>query len=311
MKIGLIGYGSIGERHHRNLTLLKHEIVVLTKRRDVKGVDAESNWRAFAARGPYDVPVVANETFKHVPTLSACLTLKPRAVFVEKPLSQSAQTAAVIARAYKRAGVSLWVGYNLHFFLPLLRIKKMLTSKKLGKIYAMRVSVGQDLRTWRVRDYRKGYASSKKAGGGVLLDLIHDINYPAWLLDEPLHAKAAIVKKISRLEISSEDFAESLLISKSGVIVSLHQDYVRIPVRRSLEIIAEKGSLMWNSETDELTTSMGGGKQKTEHLPVDRNLMYVDEMRAFFTRVQSKKMFSNTDEAVRDLVEIERIRRCS
>lgn len=311
MKIGLIGYGSIGERHHRNLAALSRDVVVLTKRRDLHGVDAVPTWRAFAARGPFDVLIVANETFKHVSTLEHCLALKPKAVFAEKPLSHSARSAASIARAYRRARVSLWVGYNLHFFRPLERVKRIIASRKLGKIYSMRASVGQDLRGWRSRDYRKIYSSSKKAGGGVLRDLVHDINYPAWLLGEPLRAKAAVVKNVSRLQISAEDIAESVLVSPSGVIVSLHQDYLRIPGRRSLEIVAEKGSLLWDSESDRITLAGANGKKKIEAVPVDRNAMYVNELRAFLSRVRSKKYFSNADEAVRDLVEIERIRAIS
>lgn len=309
MKIGLIGYGSIGERHTRNLMALRQDVTVLTKRRDIDAVPVVHDWRTFVNAGPYDVVVVANETASHATTLRRVLAMKPRAVFVEKPLSHTVKSVKDLVGAYRRARISLWVGYNFQFFRPFLRVKQLLKTRRLGKIYAMRVFVGQDLRGWRKRDYRKGYSSSKQAGGGVLLDLVHDINYPAWMFEESLQAKASVVKKVSSLQISTEDIAESILVSKSGVIVSVHQDYLRIPGRRSLEIIAENGSLLWDSESDQLMIAGAYGKKKTERLPVDRNVMYLNEMRSFLSRVRSKTVFSNGDEAVRDLAVIERIKR--
>lgn len=309
MKIGLIGYGSIGARHTRNLIALRQDVTVLTKRRDVEASSVVHDWRTFVKAGPYNAIVVANETASHAATLRRVLALNPRAVFVEKPLSHTVKSVKDIVTAYHRARVSLWVGYNFQFFRPFLRIKKIIASRQLGKIYAMRAFVGQDLRGWRKRDYRKGYSASKTAGGGVLLDLVHDINYPAWLLGEPLRAKASVVKKVSSLQISTEDIAESILVSASGVIVSVHQDYLRIPGRRSFEIVAEKGSLLWDSESDQMTVAGANGKKHIEHLPVDRNVMYVNEMRAFLSRVRSNAYVTNGDEAVRDLAEIEQIKR--
>jgi len=126
----------------------------------------------------------------------------------------------------KQKKISSWVGYNLHFFKPLQRIEVILDRGLLGKVYSLRVSAGQDLRWWRKRNYRSSYSSQVDKGGGVILDLIHDINYPAWLLGERLRPVTVIVKKISALKITVEDCVESLLCSNSGVIVSLHQDYV-------------------------------------------------------------------------------------
>lgn len=229
-----------------------------------------------------------------------CLSLKPRALFIEKPISHTPQGLTSIRTILKQRNISCWVGYNLQFFKPLLRIKQILDRGRLGRIYALRVSVGQDLRQWRKREYRSSYSSQARKGGGVMLDLIHDINYPAWLLREPLRPVAAIVKRVSGLEIKAEDCAESLLTTSSGVMVSLHQDYVRIPAKRSLEIIAARGSLEWDSLSSMIYHWIGK-KYSKEKVLVDRNDMYKAEVAFFLKELKSGVYFSNLNEAIHDV----------
>src|SRR3989338_4493692 len=237
MKIGLIGFGSIGQRHYQNFKKLRQNVVVLSKRKNVALNDIVDTWPAFAGRGPFEAIFITNETFKHLPTIKKCLTLNPRAIFIEKPLSHNSKGLSALVRTLKRKKISTWVGYNWHFSKTLLKIKEILRRKKLGKIYYIRASVGQDLREWRPgRDYSKIYSAKKTFGGGVLLDLVHDINYPAWLLDDVLIPRRSYIRKISNLKIDTEDLVEGVFEGRnSGVIVSAHLDYLRVPGKRRSE----------------------------------------------------------------------------
>ncbi|MFA6389675.1 MAG: Gfo/Idh/MocA family oxidoreductase, partial [Patescibacteria group bacterium] len=183
LKIGIIGFGSIGQRHFNNLAQYKPEITVFSKHKDVLG-QAVNNWGDFKKFGPFDAIFVTNETHKHVPTIFKCLELKPRAIFVEKPISHSLDGLAKVMEEAKKKKISLWVGYNFQFYKPFLKIKEILKSRAIGKIYYARVSAGQDLREWRKRDYRLNYGAKKFQGGGVMLDLVHEINYAGWILGE-------------------------------------------------------------------------------------------------------------------------------
>ena len=294
MKIGLIGFGSIGKRHYENLLRHTKNIAVLSKRKDVGLPRLAASWTGFKNNGQYDAVFITNETSKHVATLKKCLSLKPKAIFVEKPLSHNSKSLESLGKTLKKNRVSVFVGYSMQFFGPFMKIKKALKTKKLGKIYYVRTSVGQDLREWRSgRDYSKVYSAKKEMGGGVILDLVHDINYPAWLLDDALIPKRSLVKKISNLRVDTEDLAESVFIArKTGAIVSVHQDYLRIPGRRSLEIIGSKGSLIWDSSDTE-----------------DRNKMYQREINFFVGLIKSGKYFSNWDEAARDVRNIEYLKK--
>ncbi len=310
MKIGIIGFGSIGQRHYNNLQTHQLDVVVLSSRADVEISHQVKDWKSFVTAGPYDTIFITNETAKHLETIKKCIALKPKALFIEKPLSHSTKGVEVLVRQLKQKKISAWVGYNLQFFAPLVKVKELLQEKKIGAVYYMRVAVGQDLRGWRKRDYREGYSAQKKLGGGVVADLVHDLNYPAWLLDEPLKPVAAFVKKLSPLKIDVEDYAESVFVSKKrNVGVSVHQDYLRIPGKRSLEVVGETGTIIWDSISNVVALESPTGFVWSETLNEDRNIMYQKEIAFFLDKVKGGKWFSNLEEAITDLKNIEFIKK--
>ena len=60
-------------------------------------------------------------------------------------------------------------------------------------------------------DYFNSYSSSKKRGGGVLLDLSHEIDYLQWLFGKVNKIEYKKIKKISNLKIKSEDVAQVII----------------------------------------------------------------------------------------------------
>jgi predicted dehydrogenase len=68
-------------------------------------------------------------------------------------------------------------------FLPsLIEFKRQIFSEKLGKIYSIRAEIGQYLPGWRPEsDYRICVSVQQKLGGGVLLELSHEIDYLSWI----------------------------------------------------------------------------------------------------------------------------------
>lgn len=310
MKIGIIGFGSIGKRHFENIGQQPDvSVIVFSQRTDLGDIESVSTWEDFSAKGPFDAFFITNETAKHVDTIERCLKLNPKALLIEKPLSHNTEKLLEIADNLKQRQISAWVAYNFHFFEPFLRIKKILQDKILGKIYYLRVSVGQDLSKWRARDYNKCYSSSKAGGGGVMLDLVHEINYPTWLLEEKLTVRTCYLDKISDLNIDTEDCAESVLTSESGVIVSIHQDYVRTPYGRFLEIAGELGTLTWDSNDNTIKIKDNSGTILSEKIELERNMMYKDEIDFFIDSVKKGIYFSNIDEAIQDIKLIEELKK--
>ena len=310
MTIGVIGLGSIGERHTRNIQrMYPHASVdILTKRTSwngaAKGTTPIQNERKFFQR-EHDIYFITNETNKHARTILKCLAQKPRGIFVEKPLSHTMADIPRIATIAKKQRTVLIVGYNLQYFKPLRELKKLLKKGSIGTLLAMRIAVGRDIRAWRMRDYRKTYSAQGSKGGGVVLDLIHDLNYPSWLLGESLQFLAGGSARRSRLAIHAEDIAESIFRTKSSVIVSVHQDYLAIPGGRSCEVIGSKGSIIWRWDFPNSKSTLEvriGSKNRTRRIPHGNiNRMYSEEVRAFMRHVGAGKGYTNLPEATHDL----------
>lgn len=308
MKIGLIGFGSAGQRHYNNLQKFTKDIVVLSKRKDIAISNKVDNWLPFKKFGPFDVIFITNETYKHLATVKKCLALKPRAIFVEKPLSHSSRGLVELKKVITREKINLWVGYNRRFYRPLMKIRKYIAEHKIGKIYYLRIFIGQNLREWRNRDYRLSYSAKKEQGGGVVLDLIHEINYASWLLNEPLTLKTGVVRKLSDLKINTEDCADSLLNTKSGTVVSIHQDYLCIPLRWTVEVVGSRGTLYWDRRERKITIQ-NFVKTEVEWASTEYNEMFKDELEFFFGSLRRGKFFTNIDEAIHDIAIIEKLKK--
>lgn len=311
MHIGLIGLGSIGMRHTRNLQELypKAHIDVLTKRTSWEEAGPRTHLinskKEFFAH-KHDVYFITNETNLHTKTVWECLAQKPKGIFVEKPLSHDVRGLEEIHKEVRKQKIVFVVGYSMQYFKPLMEIKKLIARGEVGTVRSMRISVGQDLRGWRKSDYRDGYAADPKRGGGVILDLIHELNYPGWILGEELKVVAGVAGKISDLEIRTEDTAEATLVSKKGVVVSVHQDYLQVPGRRSCEVFGTKGTLLWGwmlNEPDAEHVIEVYGKKGVKRVRVReaRGEMFKREVREFFAHVRKGDRFTNCSEAIVDM----------
>jgi CMP-N,N'-diacetyllegionaminic acid synthase len=94
---------------------------------------------------------------------------------------------------------------------------------------------GQYLPTWRPdTDYTKSYSADISKGGGVLLDLSHEIDYAQWLCGKITEVKS-YQKKISDLDIKSDDMTCLIGKTDKGVYINLTIDYIsKITQRRLL-----------------------------------------------------------------------------
>ena len=306
VKVGLIGFGSVGERHYNNLLNLKCSVAILTKRKDIKNNNIVHEYKCFLSHEPYDLIIVSNETYLHFETIMKVVNLKPKVIFVEKPLALNLSEVKMIEEKVKKSKISLIVGYSRQFYKPYMEIKKFILSKKLGQIYFLRISVGQHLSTWRKRDYRKSYSGNKRLGGSLLFDLVHEINFPAWALEEKLHPLTAVLKKLSGLDIDSEDIAESLFESERGSIVSIHQDFLRRPAGWSCQILGSSGWLRWDSESTKILVKTGVSFI-TKSVADDWNNMFIREMRYVLKVLKNKKPINNIGEAYADIRNILKI----
>ncbi|MDA9404081.1 Gfo/Idh/MocA family protein [Bradyrhizobium sp. CCBAU 45389] len=258
-KAVVIGLGSIGTRHARILRELGLEVATVSRR---DGGDYGSIEEAVAGTQP-DYAVVATETARHADDLQALAQAGFRgAVLVEKPLFA---TAAAPPK-YPFAHIS--VGYNLRFHPVMTGLIEQMRGREAITVAAY---VGQDIRDWRPgRDHRTTASATTDAGGGVLRDLSHELDYLLWLFG-PWHRVAALGGASGARDIDVDDHLDLLLDMQRAPSVHVHMDYLdRQGIRR----------IRVNVDDDTIEADLIGSRLtvngKATDIPSERDQSYRD-----------------------------------
>lgn len=250
----VIGYGSIGRRHALNLAQLDciDEIAVYTKIKNDAGptgkkkiafIDA-SNVALSAACQSLKVgfAIIANETYKHVPT---AITLAENGydLFIEKPLSHNLENIDALEEIARSKKIKIFLAYNLRFLPAIRLIKERLAQQAIGNLYFAKIEMGQYLSSWRKNiNYQACYSANTAYGGGVELDLSHEIDYMRYLFGDPLRWKT-LKSKVSKLEINSADLFEGIYEYQDGFVCNVHMDYLQSKARRQIRIAGSTGTI--------------------------------------------------------------------
>jgi predicted dehydrogenase len=253
----IVGYGSIGERHLANLRTIRPDVdvTVVTRRGDLTSGrvrQVASLEDALGAKPSF--AIIAGPSHMHADQLIDLLR-SGVACYVEKPVAVSIEQVVRIQHAVSTITPLpiTFSGCNLRLLPSLAKMKTLVSNGEIGKPIRANLQAGQWLPDWRpAREHKAGYSSDTARGGGVMLDLIHEIDQARWLLGE-FDQVAAVAGKASSLGIQSEDSACIVLRGAGGSpVVAIGLDYIsRRPVRR-YEVIGEDGTLVWDLQMQSL-----------------------------------------------------------
>lgn len=240
MKVLLIGLGSIGKKHvHALKSIDPHiEITALRSRDQDTTVDGVQSVTAeeqidYAA---IDFAVISNPTYLHGQTVSWLLDKKVP-MFIEKPVFHSLEFDALV-KQIEDAKLISYVACNLRFLESLEFLKQSLTGKRINEVNSY---CGSFLPEWRPgQDVQSNYSAHAELGGGVHLDLIHEIDYACWLFGLPVSTQR-YVTSTSSLQLNSIDYAHYLLKYESFTM-SVTLNYFRKDAKRALEVVCEDGT---------------------------------------------------------------------
>jgi len=250
-KVVIIGLGSIGKRHLENIISLGYGDIILVRRNGEKLIGYE-NLEVFKTieegclKYSFDIAVIATPTANHLKTLKVLLKFNVNNIYLEKPISNEYNEYNKILEEIEVKKINLTVGYDLHFEPGLMKMKKIISTGCIGDIVSFISEVGQYLPDWRPTvDYRESMSARKIDGGGVMLDLVHEFDYINWLLG-PFISIVGMHDKLSNLEIETEDISVNILKAQSGVIGTLHLDYLQKELSRKCKIIGNNGTIVWD-----------------------------------------------------------------
>jgi predicted dehydrogenase len=312
----IAGLGSIGHRHLRNLLSLGQRDIVLFRTgmstlpiQEASGFPSETDLTAALERRP-DAVIVSNPTALHlevaIPAAQAGCHL-----LLEKPVSDSMKRVEELRRDVAVGGTRVLMGFQFRFHPTLRTIKALLEKESLGRLVSARVHWGEYLPEWHPwEDFRRSYAARRDLGGGALLTLCHPLDYLLWLLGDVEEVQGLFG---GALGLEVEAVAEAILRFQSGVVGSVHLDYVQRPASHTLEIIGEDGFVRWDGRTGDLEASLAASGEQLRHGPptgFDRNDLFMAEMRHFLDVVSGQASPACTlDDGIRVQSIIERVRR--
>jgi predicted dehydrogenase len=254
-RVLIVGGGSIGKRHFGIACQLLPGATVsmLTRNKDSDGYAVpQKNQLNFdeAVNFKPQIVVLANPSSKHLELADKFADVGAH-LLIEKPLSDSRAGVLELIDKCELHSSNLLCGYNLRFLSSLQRFRHLVQSSEVGKVFSVQSRVGQNLAQWRPNfDYRKSVSAKRELGGGVLLELSHELDYLRWIFGDVEWVWGELSRQ-SFLQIDVEDSAQIILGFEEGVdgrklIGNISLDFFRHDPLRDCTVVGELGSIRWN-----------------------------------------------------------------
>jgi predicted dehydrogenase len=315
MRALIVGLGAIGRRHLRNLKQIEPGAsVAIWHQHSRSSSDSSASSLssctvfqledALATRPEF--ALITGPASVHVQT---GLDLADRGIhlLIEKPLSNGPEGVDLLLERCRERQVALMVGYNFRFYEPLQEMRQALQAGRIGRVLSIRAEVGQYLPEWRPGvDYRRSVSARSELGGGVLLELSHEIDYVRWLVGEVSEVTAR-VGHVSDLETDVEDVAEIVLQFEEGAIGSIHLDMIQRTQTRTCRVIGSEGTLTWDGMTHQVSWYSSATRSWTDLRragTMGPNEMYLAELRHFLDCVGGRATPAVTGEDARRVLQI-------
>lgn len=285
-RIVIFGLGSIGSRHARLLSEnFSCDLVAFRKNTSLShplGIPEVHTWAELEKWAP-DIAFVTNPTSMHVATAKRCAQ-KGWHLFIEKPLAHRWPGCAELQKICEKKKLVNYVACQLRFD-PIIEHLKKISLKKYTEAI---VTCSSYMPNWQKGDYRKSFRAFRKMGGGVLLDLIHEPDYCAYLFGRVEGIRGEAGKK-SRLKIETEDYVDIELAHQGGTKSFVHLDYYGKTEKRTIELIGKNRSLRADLRGRTVVTKVGDRRVVKKFPLKDKDQVYLKQLRYFFRCITKRE----------------------
>ena len=292
----VVGLGSIGARHARNLINLNHKVSALICRsggvpKEFQNVDHYYNFDDLDLDN-IDGAIICTPTAFHMEYIEKFVH-RGMPVLVEKPISHQMTGVEEIAIKIKEFKVPVMVGFNFRYHPQINKIKQILDEGKLGNYLYANLCWSDDIREWyKDGRYKVNYTSRPELGGGALRTMCHELDLARWFFGK--HEKAeGCARKISLLDIGEvDDIFTGSLCYQGEFRCMIHLDFITKVPNRMITIAGEKGTIIWDYYNGKLTYKIEGQQEHSEIIgPVTaefKNEMYLEEVKDFIALIDGK-----------------------
>ncbi|MFZ4786278.1 MAG: Gfo/Idh/MocA family protein [Flavobacteriales bacterium] len=288
MKVLIIGMGSIASKHVNALRTIDPEVQCIALRRaqsdEINGVKNIYN----KAEIPSDIDfvIISNPSSLHFETIAWTIQLgKP--LFIEKPTLTSLEGVDELLEKIDQHQIITYSAFNMRFHPVIQWLKKHLSPNDVVECNAY---CGSYLPDWRPHtDYRQSYSAQAELGGGVHLDLIHEIDYVVYLLGFP-ERTFGFAQHASDLEINSTDIARYVYLYTNKT-AGITLNYYRRDATRHVEFIMKSGTWMADLLKNTVINERGETLFSTTETMLDS---YVHQMRYFINCLKNNNRPMNS-----------------
>lgn len=279
LKLGILGFGQMGQLHLKNLLLIKNIDVAVADKSKLALSKAKKlgvkvvylDYKEMLEKEHLDAVVITlpNDLHKESVIFSA---EKGVDIFVEKPLARSAEECKEMIDAVKNNGVKLMVGFYQRFMDTNRKLKCLIESGFLGDVkFIVYQLFGSSPFSHRFppSPVPEWWFKKEMIGGGVLLDNgSHMIDLMRWLLNDDLSVRYVFLSH--ELRLAMEDTAVLFLQSKNnGISVLLSTSWWSMNQRpnQRIDVYGYAGSI----SSSELKNKIG---MRHTFLAISKNLIH-------------------------------------
>ena len=257
MNVLIIGLGSVAKKHIEALELLPYNFSIYALRSNKLAAKEKNVVNIFDLEQIdiiFDFAIISNPTSFHFNFIER-LAIRGIPLFIEKPAVDSLENIDKLIAIVKKNKLLTFVACNLRFHPCLQYLKNLIDSNK-NRINEINVYCGSYLPDWRPQaDFRDVYSAKASLGGGVHLDLFHEIDYTAWIFGIPIKSNSRF-RSESTLSIDSIDYANYYLqYDKFSANIVLN--YYRRQPKRIIDIVFENESLTVDLIQNQIKNDMG------------------------------------------------------
>lgn len=289
MNVLIVGLGSIAKKHIHALNQLIPDVHLFALRSSANAEEVENvkNVSSLTDCPEPDFIIISNPTAFHADAIRQVAVLK-KPLFIEKPPFHTLESANECLSLISKNKIPTYTALPLRFLDCLRYLKK---NTDIHKVQEVNIYCGSYLPSWRTNiDYKKNYSSNASMGGGVHLDLIHELDYAVWIFGEPLEVKK-VLRSGSHLQIDAVDYANYVLVYPHFVI-NVVLNYYRRDAKRSCEIVFDDSTWNVNLLKNQITTSQDDSVLfQSEQTTLD---IYKDQMHYFCDALKNNKEFFNS-----------------
>lgn len=319
MNVFVYGYGSIGKRHIYIMKQIFENINIYVIRHTSKEIKNNDNNYDRNCKENYikkffynyedalnylipDIAFICNPAPFHI-DLAISLAKKNINLFIEKPISINTKKVQELINICSDNKLVLQIGYMTRYSKSLNLLRDIILEKKYGDILNFRCVHNSYLPSWRKSyDYSKDVTASEKLGGGVILELSHEIDYINWLFGDILYIFSRF-EKSSQLKIDTEDNLDVIYKFKNNITGTLNINMASFYNKRECIVNCDKATLLWDGINFKLSIFTNENNELID-LEETRDDLFTRQIKDFFLKINKKNSCSKSAKNALNVLEL-------